>query len=341
MVWDPDCFDIFFIILTNSSVYPLSKAAQQTLRDLIVNAETGPSATYLQTTANSNPPLYSPIISLMRRARPWAWECVRGPIENAGPEHPKGSLSSVHTQIISKFKWSTFKSGFINTKAGAARRSRPLVILLHLSTEGRNQIKTLFTGFVEAALLFILTLFFAAQWGGNLYITAWALAFLLLFITAGRVVGILYVSYSAKVWGLHVVDCNVPEEISGCLRILCSMEKVLVTVNGANYFEGYRLDFLGKNFREWTLAYERGDFDDGEEEINHGSAQTVTEDLKYPSVHVNPVYSPSQDDSEGHFVSENGVSSSIVSRELDNASLAPSHAAKVRAGAEDEFNIVV
>jgi hypothetical protein len=262
-------------------------------------------------------------------------------METAGPEHPKGSWKDIHTKIILKLKWSNFKSGFINTKAGAARRSRPLVILLHLSTEGRNQIKTLFTGFVEAALLFILTLFFAAQWGGNLYITAWALALLLLFITAGRVVGILYVSYSAKVWGLHVVDCNVPEEISGCIRILCSMEKVLVTVNGANYFEGYRLDFLGNDFRDWTLAYERGDFDDGEDEINQGPTRTNTEELKYPSVHVDPVFSPSQGGSETHFISEHGISSSIVSREAESASLVPSHEAKAREGAEDGVDTIV
>jgi hypothetical protein len=317
MVCLPHCFEMLSIHVANSSVYPLSKAAQQALRDLIAKAETEPSTTNLQTTANSLPPLYSPIISMMRRVRPWTWECIRGPIETAGPEHPKGSVRGIHTQILAKLKWSNVMSGFINTKAGSARRSRPLVILLHLSTEGRSQIKTLFTGFVEAALLFILTLFFAAQWGGNLYITAWALAFLLIFITAGRIVGILYVSYSAKVWGLHVVDCNVPEEISGCIRILCSMEKVLVTINGANYFEGYRLDFLGKSFADWTLAYERGEFDDGEEDFNNDSPRTGTDEFKTPSVHATPVYNTSQKGFESHCVSEHGASSSTVSRELD------------------------
>jgi hypothetical protein len=48
------------------------------------------------------------------------------------------------------------------------------------------------TGFCEAALLLVLTFFFASQWGGNLYITSVALALMLIFITVGRALAIIY-----------------------------------------------------------------------------------------------------------------------------------------------------
>ena len=46
-------------------------------------------------------------------------------------------------------------------------RYRPLMILMHLSAEGRNPLITLFTGAVEGVILIVLTVFFEASWGGN------------------------------------------------------------------------------------------------------------------------------------------------------------------------------
>ncbi len=152
-------------------------------------------------------------------------------------------------------------SGFsMTTRPSAARRYRPLIVLVHLSTASRNMLKTLFTGFVEAMLLLILTFFFTAQWGGNLIITAYAMLLLLIFVTAGRAIGLIYVFISAHVWGLHVVNCDERDEIRGVLRILCSMTGVLVQVNGASYCDGYRLNDMPA-FSEWRAHYEDGEFD--------------------------------------------------------------------------------
>jgi len=155
---------------------------------------------------------------------------------------------------------SLLMSGFRDTKASP--RWRPLIILFHLSTVGRPQLKTLITGFVEAALLLVLTFFFAAQWGGNLYITMFALGMLLIFVSVGRALAVLYVWFSGRIWGLHVINCDEEEEILGCMRILCSMQDVLVTVNGAHYFDGVRLDFVGEEFRTWKMRYVKGEYDE-------------------------------------------------------------------------------
>ncbi|KAF2472613.1 uncharacterized protein BDR25DRAFT_15896 [Lindgomyces ingoldianus] len=143
----------------------------------------------------------------------------------------------------------------------SARRWRPVYLLIHLSTEGRSPLITLFTGFMEAGLLLVLTFFFAAQWGGNLVITMIALVLLLVFITLGRALGLVYVWLSSQVWGLTVINCDNVDEIRGVLRIVCSMEGVLVVVNGATYFGGYRMD--GRDgFNAFVDRYERGEFDD-------------------------------------------------------------------------------
>jgi hypothetical protein len=115
----------------------------------------------------------------------------------------------------------------------AAMRYRPLYILLHLSTNGRNPLMTLFTGFVEGLILIALTFFFGSMWAGNLLVMSYTLALLLVTITIGRGLGLLYVVHSAKIWGLHVIETEEAREIEGCLRILCSVPEVLVYVNGS------------------------------------------------------------------------------------------------------------
>jgi hypothetical protein len=152
------------------------------------------------------------------------------------------------------------RAGFVGNTI-AARRWRPVYLLIHLSTEGRNPLATLLTGFIEAILLLLLTLFFAAQWGGNLALTMVALVLLLVFITLGRALGLVYVWLSSQVWGLSVINCDSVDEIRGVLRIVCSMEEVLVRVNGATYYGGYRMDGRDQ-FDEFIDEYERGNFDE-------------------------------------------------------------------------------
>jgi len=146
------------------------------------------------------------------------------------------------------------------------------MILMHLSTEGRNPLITLWTGAVEGVILIVLTVFFGASWGGNLLVLCYVMAVLLVTITAGRALGLWYVVRSARLFGLHVIETQNPRQIIGCLRILCSMKKVLVFVNSAWYFEGHRLDER-EGWAEWKIAYERGDFD---ENVSHGSTSGST-----------------------------------------------------------------
>jgi hypothetical protein len=218
-----------------------------------------------KTTETELPPLYPPLMSrIVNTPRK-----LMSMVFNVNPprhEHPHRPLGEVLSGTVTQLKGllrhplTMLKSGFTDTSE--ARRWRPLVVLIHLSTEGRPQLRTLFTGFIEAALLLILTFFFAAQWGGNLYITIWALGLLLLFITIGRALALIYVWLSAQVWSLHVINCDEADEINGCLRIVCSMEDVLVVVNGAHYFHGHRLDYLDA-FRKWSTEYNSGAYDEG------------------------------------------------------------------------------
>ncbi len=152
------------------------------------------------------------------------------------------------------------KSWFVSQRHHSARRHRPLIVMIHLSTSGRNVLITLFTGAVEAFLLLVLTFFFAAQWGGNLIITLYAMLLLVLFISMGRALGLAYVWISSKVWGLHVINCDEKEEVLGALRIVCSMTGVLVLVNGATFCDGYRLDDIDE-FPRWQKRYQDGEFD--------------------------------------------------------------------------------
>ena len=79
-------------------------------------------------------------------------------------------------------------------------------------------------------------------------------------MTVGRALAIAHVWLTSKTWGLHVINCEEREDILGCLRIICSMRDVLVTVNGAHYYNGHRLDYVTE-FRRWKLEYVKGVYD--------------------------------------------------------------------------------
>ncbi|KAF1815351.1 hypothetical protein P152DRAFT_182987 [Eremomyces bilateralis CBS 781.70] len=241
------------------SVYALSDSAKLTLQDIV---DSDPTAS-TNTTATTLPPLYYPLMSkiVWTLSNFWAKLRKRQP---SPPKHPQGAVVTPlkdqieYAKAIFRRPSEILHSGFKTTDA--APRWHPLIILVHLSTMGRPQLKMLFTGFVEAALLLILTFFFAAQWGGNLFITAWALGLLFIFITVGCALALVYVWLSAQVWGLHVINCDERTKIVGCLRILCSMEEELVEANGAHSFNGHRLDYL-QSFKRWRLDYVSGRHD--------------------------------------------------------------------------------
>ncbi|KAJ9636232.1 hypothetical protein H2199_007907 [Coniosporium tulheliwenetii] len=261
-----------------AKVFSLSESARDSLQAMIdrnPTVTTNKSSVPIPTTASKLPPLYPPFVSsiilFFGRALPLGWlgcEPEDHPLRGTMKDLIKANfifLRSVLTKPLD-----LVKSGFATTKS--ARRWRPLVILIHLSTEGRPQLRTLLTGFVEAALLLVLTFFFASQWGGNLYITTWAIGLLLVFITLGRALALIYVYLSAQTWGLHVINCDDSEEVRGCMRIVCSMQEVLVICNAAHYYNGHRLDFIGEDFKRWKEQYDRGEFDE-EDPLSRNESQ--------------------------------------------------------------------
>lgn len=247
--------------LTRNSVYALSRLAKAELNSIISTTPTG------ETTATHIPPLHPPYLMALhnRTARLFG---RKPPHHITPPQETKlgiipSTIALVRRRVAFIFKGRNFmdviKAGFVGATK-SARRWRPVYILIHLSTEGRNPLMTLFTGFIEAGLLLVLTFFFASQWGGNLVLTMVALVLLLVFVTLGRVMGLVYVWLSSQVWGLSVVNCDTVDEIRGVLRILASMQDVLVVVNGATYFSGYRMD--GRvGWNKFIDDYERGNFD--------------------------------------------------------------------------------
>ncbi|RDW63316.1 hypothetical protein BP6252_10861 [Coleophoma cylindrospora] len=292
-------------------VYALSKYAREKLESIVDSAE-NKDARLDHSVENELPPLLPPLLTRIQHGfnSSLSRTVLRKSKTFQKYNKHQSHVYAAHlgdqqhlTQMLAKLprRWknqckyiwnnpkSTLKSGFQFKSQKrphqnpSARRWRPLVILIHLGIEGRSNAMTLLTGFVESALLLVLTFFFASQWGGNLVITGFALSLLLIFISAGRVLGFLYVALSAKVWGLHVINCSSHEEILGSLRIVCAMKDVLVTVNGASYFNGYRLrGFNG--YEDWREDYEKGRFD--LDDASTGVPKTVRESsdgLSYPS----------------------------------------------------------
>lgn len=166
-----------------------------------------------------------------------------------------------------------FLAGFQDRNA--AIRWRPLIVLIHLSTTGRDPLKTLFTGVVEGAVLLVLTFFFSAQWAGNLVVTMYSVSYLLVAVSVARALGLIYIKWSVRSAGLHVIECESVEEIYGSLRVICSMKRLLVRVNGAWYFEGKRLD-NNPEYWEWELQSERGEFDEKPFKFRNSSSTSST-----------------------------------------------------------------
>lgn len=261
-------------------VYALSPKAQRKLQYLVHDKNNG----QISSMEEEVPPLYPPLLTRIRAViHPlYPGLFVRlGWIEDSSGTYKAHLTPNIRKKWtnasqnaarrhISMLVWAiknwrqVLQGGFFTHPPSAARRWRPLIVLMHLSTEGRNFLMTLLTGFLEAALLVILTFFFAAQWGGNLVITTIAMGLLLVFITLGRALGLLYVYLSSRVWGLHVIDCSTHDEILGSLRILCSMTDVMVVVNGASYFDGYRLNDMA-DYETWKSEYDKGAYDDDTE----------------------------------------------------------------------------
>lgn len=163
------------------------------------------------------------------------------------------------------------------TPPNSARRWRPLTVLLHLSSSGRNPFSKLLTGLMEGSILLLLTVFFASQWGGNIFVVSYTIAMLLVVVTVGRLMSIVYIWRSAYFLGLHVIDCQIKEQISGCLRILCSMSDVLVVVNGAYYYGGHRLE-LKPNWAAWRKQYDSGVFDETDMKPSNNRAHESSEE---------------------------------------------------------------
>ena len=233
---------------------------------------------------DSMPPLYPPLIAKVETA-------VRGTIHKimhgSEPMPTHRRISALQPSLITRQKnnslrrWEVLLHNLRNPKhyfkqtsaksqvPAAARRWRPVYLLMHLSTSGRNPIWTLLTGLVEGIILILLTVFFAAQWGkslpfeprpesghrcslqqtelltkagGNLLVMCYTTVALLMAITTGRLLGLAYVQVSVKTHGLHMIETQSKDQLRGCLRVLCTLTEVLVTINGAWFFEGHRLD---------------------------------------------------------------------------------------------------
>ncbi|KAI9852047.1 MAG: hypothetical protein M1838_002016 [Thelocarpon superellum] len=152
------------------------------------------------------------------------------------------------------------KHPLLAVKATQGRR-KPLVIMVHQSLEARGPLATVMTGFIQGATLLLLTAFFSVYWGGTVIDTLIMLVVLLVVVTAGRMLGLLYIRWSAHAYGFTMIECYDHDEIRGVMRLLASMPDVMVQINGAQYLWGTRVDG-NKEFRRWLVAVERGEFDD-------------------------------------------------------------------------------
>ncbi|KAI9823344.1 MAG: hypothetical protein M1832_002568 [Thelocarpon impressellum] len=143
---------------------------------------------------------------------------------------------------------------------GAQGRRKPLVVLVHLSMESRGPFKTVLTGFIQGATLLVLTCFFGVYWGGTFKDTLTLLIVLLVIVTGGRLLGLLYIRWSAHAYGFTLVECYDKQEIRGVMRLLASMPDVMVEINGAQYLWGTRVDG-NQEFRRFLVEVERGAHD--------------------------------------------------------------------------------
>ncbi|KAL9105720.1 MAG: hypothetical protein Q9227_009160 [Pyrenula ochraceoflavens] len=293
-------------------IYALSDVAKKSLDALLKRTE-GDGCTKVANTETELPPLYGPLLErcldfcihvlntalavFSKSTKPYESRPLVHDLENnmraftrKFKGQPTSTLKYLHEFLPKKLQETT--------QSPSARRWRPVIVLLHLGQEGRSTIYTLFTGYVEAMLLLVLTLFFAAHWGGNLYVTFIALIIVVLFITAGRALGVIYVMISSRLWGLHIVHCGSDKEIMGSLRIICSMRDVLVIVNGATYYKGYKLKGrqIGDKpgFEEWRESYDKGDYDK-ENDLPHEDQRSDDDEASQPLFHEEACPKPTEE----------------------------------------------
>jgi hypothetical protein len=224
----------------------------------------------LEHTETQAPPLYRPLERKLRSFRSISWRSPLRPFESR-LRRQRSSIPWHYFTHNPIFKPSIFFStGFrkfspniesdSTLAAKTAMRHRPLYILLRLSTSGRSSIWTLLIGLVEGLVLIVLTSFFAAQWGGNLFVMSGTMIVLLIAITVGRAIGLWSVTLSSKFWGLHVFEMDNTKQVRGCLRLLASTKGVLVEVNKSWWFEGSRLE-RREGWKAFKVRYDSGDFD--------------------------------------------------------------------------------
>lgn len=152
-------------------------------------------------------------------------------------------------------------------------RRRPLVVMVHLSLEARSPLVTVLTGFIQALTLLILTAFFGTYWGGTAIDALELLIILLVVVTIGRMLGLIYIQWCSHALGFTKIECYHQDEVRGVLRLLASMPDVLIEINGAQYLWGVRMDGH-KGFRRWLVSVEEGRLDETETRVKTKGNQT-------------------------------------------------------------------
>ena len=177
-------------------IYALSDASKASLRGLTSSSKQAAADVIAPSIETRLPPLHMPLQTTIGHAlyrqcyRLW----MRMPRSRKGRAGREASLESLDslmkkapasTSIIQDVResahlvWIAFVSAAkapgkwvlsgvsSDPKFTTAMRFRPMIVLMHLSTEGRNPLTTLFTGFIEGIILILLTIFMGASWGGN------------------------------------------------------------------------------------------------------------------------------------------------------------------------------
>jgi len=199
------------------------------------------------------------------------------------PFRPTESITQVFLLACARIRY--LLTHFKNPILG---RRRPLVVMVHLSLEARSPLMTVLTGFIQALTLLILTAFFSTYWGGTVLDALALLIILLVVVTMGRILGLVYIQWCSQAFGFTVIECYHQDEVRGVLRLLASMPDVLIEINGAQYLWGTRMDGH-REFRRWLVSVEEGRFDETETRLatvvnNHCQrhARTATTSQRSP-----------------------------------------------------------
>lgn len=120
--------------------------------------------------------------------------------------------------------------------------------------------RPLLTDIASITRLLVLTFFFGGYWGTNLLNATFLTLSLLGAVTVGRLLGVVYIRWSAQAYGFTLIECYDQIEVRGITRILASMPDVMVEINGARYLWGVRVDD-NPAFRRYLVAVEEGVYD--------------------------------------------------------------------------------